>query len=86
MIKAHWQQLAVTMPWPIWAKYTCMDLSHGCFGGIVHIMSLAGFANKGIIFFTWAINYVTKNTDNRLVVRYFNTKTRMTEADSNKID
>jgi NADH dehydrogenase len=39
--------------------------------GFVHIMSLAGFSNKGIIFFSWAINYFTKNSDNRLVVRYF---------------
>ena len=39
--------------------------------GAVHIMSLAGFANKGIIFFSWVINYFTKNSDNRLVVRYY---------------
>ena len=44
--------------------------------GVVHLMSLAGFANKGIVFFSWAINYFTKNTDNRLVVRYFKVPAR----------
>ena len=44
--------------------------------GLVHLMSLAGFANKGIIFFSWAINYFTKNSDNRLVVRYFDAEKR----------
>jgi NADH dehydrogenase len=43
--------------------------------GFVHIMSLAGFANKGIVFFSWAINYFTKNTDNRLVVRKYSVDT-----------
>jgi NADH:ubiquinone reductase (H+-translocating) len=50
--------------------------------GFVHIMSLAGFANKGIIFFSWFINYFTKNSDNRLVVRSFNTETRRTNEAS----
>jgi NADH dehydrogenase len=50
--------------------------------GVVHIMSLAGFANKGIIFLSWVINYLTKNSDNRLVVRYFNTETRMADNGS----
>jgi NADH dehydrogenase len=50
--------------------------------GVVHLMSLAGFTNKGVVFFNWAINYFTKNSDNRLVVRYFNTETRMTEVES----
>ncbi|WP_419788572.1 NAD(P)/FAD-dependent oxidoreductase [Mucilaginibacter sp. SP1R1] len=50
--------------------------------GVVHIMSLAGFTNKGIIFFSWAISYFTKNSDNRLIVRYFDTKTRMTDPES----
>jgi NADH dehydrogenase len=49
--------------------------------GLVHLMSLAGFANKGIIFFSWAINYFTKNSDNRLVVRFFNTETRKAETE-----
>ena len=44
--------------------------------GVVHLLSLAGFANKGIVFFSWAINYFTKNTDNRLVVRYFKVPAR----------
>ncbi|SHM00884.1 NAD(P)/FAD-dependent oxidoreductase [Mucilaginibacter sp. OK098] len=44
--------------------------------GFVHIMSLAGFSNKGIIFFSWFINYFNKNSDNRLIVRSFNTETR----------
>jgi NADH:ubiquinone reductase (H+-translocating) len=50
--------------------------------GLVHLMSLAGFSNKGIVFISWAINYFTKNTDNRLVVRYFNTTTRMADYES----
>jgi len=50
--------------------------------GVVHLMSLAGFSNKGIVFFSWAINYFTKNSDNRLVVRYFNIETRETASDS----
>jgi NADH dehydrogenase len=47
--------------------------------GFVHILSLAGFSNKLSVFLTWFINYFNKNSDNRLVVRYFNTETRMTE-------
>src|SRR6185312_3212453 len=50
--------------------------------GVVHLMSLAGFANKGMVFLTWVINYFNKNSDNRLVVRYFNTETRLTEVGS----
>jgi len=49
--------------------------------GFVHIMSLAGFANKGIVLLRWAMNYFTKNSDNRMVVRYFNTETRKTEVE-----
>jgi NADH dehydrogenase len=49
--------------------------------GFVHIMSLAGFTNKGIIFLSWAINYFTKNSDNRLIVRYFNIETRAHEPE-----
>ena len=44
--------------------------------GFVHLLSLAGFANKGIIFFSWFINYFNKNSDNRLIIRSFNTETR----------
>lgn len=45
----------------------------------VHLMSLAGFSNKAIVFLNWATNYLTRNSDNRLVVRYFNTETMMAE-------
>lgn len=45
----------------------------------VHILSLAGFSNKLIVFTNWIINYFTKNTDNRLIIRYFNNETMMTE-------
>lgn len=45
----------------------------------VHLLSLAGFTNKIIVFCSWAINYLTKNSDNRMVVRYFDTKTMMTD-------
>jgi len=59
---------------------------HGFFAwilwGVVHLMSLAGFSNKGMVFLTWVINYFNKNSDNRLVVRYFNIETRETSNDS----
>nr|WP_294790932.1 NAD(P)/FAD-dependent oxidoreductase [uncultured Mucilaginibacter sp.] len=44
--------------------------------GFVHIMSLAGFSNKAAVFMEWVINYMTKNSDNRLILRPFNTQTR----------
>jgi len=47
--------------------------------GFVHILSLAGFSNKTNVFLTWFLNYFNKNSDNRLVVRYFDTETMMTE-------
>ena len=47
--------------------------------GFVHIMSLAGFSNKSIVFLNWAINYFTKNSDNRLIVRGYNVETRSVE-------
>lgn len=50
--------------------------------GVVHLMSLAGFANKGIIFFSWFLNYFSKNSDNRLIVRSFNTETRLSNQAS----
>lgn len=50
--------------------------------GAVHIMSLAGFTNKGTIFISWAISYFTKNSDNRLIIRYFDIETRMTDPES----
>jgi NADH dehydrogenase len=48
----------------------------------VHLMSLVGFSNKLSVFASWAVKYFTKNTDNRLIVRFFNTETRMTEPAS----
>jgi len=45
----------------------------------VHIMSLAGFSNKLVVFCNWLINYFTKNTDNRLIIRYFDNETMMVE-------
>jgi NADH dehydrogenase len=50
--------------------------------GFVHIMSLAGFSNKTNVFLTWFLNYLSKNSDNRLIVRYFNTETRMAEPEA----
>lgn len=50
--------------------------------GVVHLMTLAGFANKGIVFVSWFINYFSKNSDNRLIVRSFNTQTRKTNEAS----
>lgn len=50
--------------------------------GVVHIMTLAGFNNKLSVFLTWIINYLRRNSDNRLVVRYFNTETRMTDPEA----
>jgi NADH dehydrogenase len=47
--------------------------------GFVHILTLAGFSNKLSVFLTWFLNYFTRNSDNRLVVRYFDTETMMTE-------
>ena len=47
--------------------------------GFVHILTLAGFSNKTNVFLTWFLNYFNKNSDNRLVVRYFDTETMMTE-------
>jgi len=45
----------------------------------VHLLSLAGFSNKLIVFFSWAINYFNKDGDNRLIVRQFDTETMMAE-------
>jgi NADH dehydrogenase len=46
----------------------------------VHLMSLVGFSNKLSVFTNWAIKYFTKNTDDRLIVRFFNMETRMAES------
>ena len=45
----------------------------------VHLMSLVGFSNKLSVFVSWAAKYFTSNTDNRLIVRSFNTETRMAD-------
>jgi NADH dehydrogenase len=49
--------------------------------GFVHIISLAGFSNKTSVILTWIINYFTKNSDNRLIVRSFNRSTRTVEPE-----
>lgn len=51
--------------------------------GLVHIMSIAGFTNKGIIFFNWVINYLRRNSDNRLIIRVYNKKTKKAELVEN---
>jgi NADH dehydrogenase len=43
--------------------------------GFVHILSLVGFSNKSSVILTWMINYFTKNSDNRLIIRSFNRAT-----------
>lgn len=45
----------------------------------VHLMTLVGFTNKASVFLSWAAKYFTKNSDNRLIVRFFNTQTMMSE-------
>lgn len=50
--------------------------------GFVHILSLAGFSNKTSVILTWVINYFTKNSDNRLIVRSFNRTTRTVESEN----
>ncbi|RFZ84646.1 NAD(P)/FAD-dependent oxidoreductase [Mucilaginibacter terrenus] len=63
------------------------DLKHLQFQGFfawilwmfVHLLSLAGFSNKTIVFFNWATNYLTRNSDNRLVIHHFDTNTMMTD-------
>ncbi|PTQ96866.1 NADH dehydrogenase [Mucilaginibacter yixingensis] len=45
----------------------------------VHLLSLAGFSNKLIVFCSWAINYFNKDGDNRLIVRQFDTEKMMAE-------
>ncbi len=48
----------------------------------VHLMSLVGFSNKLSVFTNWAIKYFSKNSDDRLIVRFFNTETRMAEPET----
>jgi len=56
---------------------------HGFFAWLlwmfVHLMSLMGFSNKLSVLVSWASKYFVRNTDNRLIVRFFNTETRMTD-------
>ncbi len=40
----------------------------------VHLMSLVGFTNRLIIFFSWASSYLTYNGGSRLIIRRFDTK------------
>jgi NADH dehydrogenase len=49
--------------------------------GFVHILSLVGFSNKSSVILTWMINYFTKNSDNRLIIRSFNRATRTVESE-----
>jgi NADH dehydrogenase len=49
--------------------------------GFVHILSLVGFSNKSSVILTWMINYFTKNSDNRLIIRSFNRTTRTVEPE-----
>ncbi|MFD2871643.1 NAD(P)/FAD-dependent oxidoreductase [Mucilaginibacter ximonensis] len=50
--------------------------------GLVHILSLVGFSNKTSVILTWMINYFTKNSDNRLIVRSYNRSTRTVDAEN----
>lgn len=56
---------------------------HGFFAWMlwmfVHLMSLMGFSNKLSVLVSWASKYLVRNTDNRLIVRFFNMQTRMTD-------
>ncbi|HEY9002674.1 MAG TPA: NAD(P)/FAD-dependent oxidoreductase [Mucilaginibacter sp.] len=53
---------------------------HGLFAWLlwmfVHLMSLMGFSNKLSVLVSWASKYFVRNTDNRLIVRFFNMETR----------
>ena len=59
------------------------------FGGLVawllwmfvHLTSLVGFSNKLSVFVSWAAKYFNRNTDNRLIVRFYNAKTRKPEPE-----
>ena len=43
----------------------------------VHLLTLVGFSNKLIVFMSWAINYINRNSDNRMIVRAYETNTLM---------
>lgn len=59
---------------------------HGYFAWLlwmfVHLMSLVGFSNKLSVFVSWAAKYFTTNTDNRLIVRFFDEKTRKLDPET----
>jgi NADH dehydrogenase len=48
----------------------------------VHLMSLVGFTNKLSVMANWMLKYLTHNTDDRLIVRFFDTKTRMADPET----
>lgn len=48
----------------------------------VHLMSLVGFTNRLIVFFSWASSYVTYNGGSRLIIRRFNTKEMKVDPDA----
>jgi NADH:quinone reductase (non-electrogenic) len=48
----------------------------------VHLTSLVGFSNKLSVFASWAVKYFTRNTDNRLIVRFFDTETRKADPET----
>jgi len=48
----------------------------------VHLMSLVGFTNKLSVMANWMLKYLTHNTDDRLIVRRFDTKTRMADPET----
>jgi len=43
---------------------------------------LVGFSNKLSVFTNWAIKYFSKNSDDRLIVRFFNMETRKAEPET----
>ncbi|MBS1531061.1 MAG: NAD(P)/FAD-dependent oxidoreductase [Bacteroidetes bacterium] len=48
----------------------------------VHLTSLVGFTNKLSVLANWMLKYLTRNTDDRLIVRFFDTKTRMADPET----
>ncbi|HWD88392.1 MAG TPA: NAD(P)/FAD-dependent oxidoreductase [Mucilaginibacter sp.] len=48
----------------------------------VHLTSLVGFTNKLSVLGNWMLKYLTHNTDDRLIVRFFDTKTRMADPET----
>ena len=48
----------------------------------VHLTSLVGFTNKLSVLANWMLKYLTRNTDDRLIVRRFDTKTRMADPET----